>query len=61
MDELAEWLESITLIETHAKGRAVAAMRAQGASWWDIAKITGKPRSTLRFWHDRYVESQTDE
>lgn len=57
MDELAEMLRQIDSIESIAKGKAIVAMRSNGASWWDIAKVTGRPRSTVRFWHDRYLES----
>lgn len=56
MEELAEYLRQVESIEAVAKGKAVAAMRETGASWRAIAKATGKPHATLRFWYMRYQE-----
>ena len=58
VEELAEYFRQVEAVETTAKGKAIAAMRATGASWRTIAKITGKPQSTIRFWYGKYLESQ---
>lgn len=57
MHELVSTLDALDKVEVQAKGRIVDLMRATGASWPEMERATGKPHSTLRFWHQRYLES----
>ena len=56
MRELVQTLDAIDKIEVQAKGRIVDLMRETGASWPEIERATGRPHSTLRFWHKQYLE-----
>lgn len=56
MEELVEYFRKIDAAELAARGQAIEAMRAKGASWRDIEKATGRAQSTIRFWHARYLE-----
>jgi hypothetical protein len=57
LEELAELLRQAERSEVVALGRAVVAMRQTSASWRQLERATGKAQSTLRFWHDRYLEA----
>jgi enterochelin esterase-like enzyme len=37
-----------------ARGKAIEAMRADGASWREIERATGYGHSTIRYWLARY-------
>lgn len=58
MDDLASQLQQIES-GTVAKGRAIAVMRAKGASWRQIAAAANRPHSTIRYWYRRYLETTT--
>lgn len=56
LDDLAEYFRQIDTAEIEARGRAIEAMRATGASWRDIESATGRAQSTIRFWYQRYLD-----
>jgi uncharacterized membrane protein YheB (UPF0754 family) len=59
VEELADLVRQVDEAEIAAKGRAIQQMRDAGTSWRRIGTMIGKPQSTLRFWHKKYLESQT--
>lgn len=60
MDQLVEFFRQIDAAEIAARGRAIEAMRARGASWRQIAAATDRAQSTIRYWHGLYVAQQAE-
>lgn len=56
MSELVDYFSQIDAAEIEARGSAIQAMRDKGASWRVIETSTGRAQSTIRYWHQRYLD-----
>ena len=56
MEQLVQAYLLIDEAEIEARGRTIQAMRDAGASWREIGRATDEPQSTMRYFHNMWLE-----